>query len=488
MISKYQHMFMKGAKLNMQVFSCLTIKNEDLQLLHLISSVVVSGQLKNTNLSNASFLSTKFSDVIFENCSLEKADICSIWAKDCKFINTQFDNSTISDSTFIDCVFDKDTFQGVTTTGCQFTDCVFEQFPIGDSTFSLNTFTHCIIKNSRFTESFYYQIFDSCIFQNINMPSELLGYNFGFSSQALDQLTQGKNLLKTREDFLNQKMYINAAILQINQIPKFYDEAVIACVAALGQMIQKDILIKADEIDFLRELTAYFLKHRQIAPFSILRIWELLKNSIVTNSPNTAISKAMPHIREFANMLYFDIIDFQNNLQQRINQIPKATDVSEMVELEIVYYQKPSSALEKYLTPLSLLVDDDCPPPRLLRTAEGSFIEYYEIALAVIPFLQTFLSLLGVMAPFVVYKMQKKEATQEMAGKKGKENTNIEIVISTQSVPSPILLPDNTSMRSTTSAMMIDVAKLLKKQPLKSDAGFSGYNSANIQSITIRFQ
>ena len=70
----------KGAKLNFQVFPSLKLEDNNLEFLHLISSAVLSGHLRNVCFYNASFLSTKFSEVTFEGCDLKSSDICSIWA------------------------------------------------------------------------------------------------------------------------------------------------------------------------------------------------------------------------------------------------------------------------------------------------------------------------------------------------------------------------------------------------------------------------
>ena len=493
---KYDGIFVKEGRIDFQIFHALELSGKDLEFLHITSSAILTGHLRNVFFYNASFLSTKLSDVNFEDCNLTSTDICSLWAKNCQFQNVDFSNATISDSTFIQCTFDKSIFNSVSLTRCQFIDCSFEQFPIDDSTFSLNTFTRCQIKNTNLTESFYYQIFDECVFHNVNMAPELLGFNFGFSSTVFAQLADGVNLSLIDADFTDKGLYVNAAIFRINQIHSFYDEALLACVMALGQTIKRDILIKADEIEFLKNLTSYLQEHRKIAPISILRIWQLLTNYFKIDPPNTAVGKALPHIREFANTLYFCFMDFQKELQERLKQLPQSSNINDTVELKIIYAEKPSVPLLDCLTELSSIASPNCPMPRLIRVEQGSFHEFHEIAVVVMPYLQTLFSFLGVAAPFIVYEMQKHDHNREKKENEPdtklaaaeKEKPVIEVTLSTTpSNLSPFLLPDANTISPATNRIVLDVGKVLGSQQITSHAAFCGYNAQNIQTITIRY-
>lgn len=493
---KYDSLITKGAKLNFQVFPRLEMVNRNLEYLHLSSSAALSGELKNVCFFNAAFFSTKFSDVIFAQCNLKSIDMCSIWANGCQFLNCDFSEATISDSTFINCSFDNAVFKSISLTRCQFVNCSFQDISTDDSTISLNTFTGCRIEGAEFKESFYYQTFENCTFSNVNVAAELLGYNFGFSPELFEELSQGVDLDELDAGFTDNGLFVNAAILRINRLQGHYDAAMLACVAALGQMIQNDILIKADEIEFLKSLTMYFQARQQIAPISVLRIWQLLNNYFMNESPNTAASKAMPHIREFANTLYFDYMEFQKKLQEQLVRLPQADSVADMAELQIVYAEEPALPLLDCLAQFSTLADSACPEPHLLRTERGSFHEFHEIALIAIPYVQTLLSLLGVVIPIAIYEKQKqdqeeakqdqKEAKQEPAAE---VMSRIEITLPVSEAGQPgIFLPNTAVIKSETNKILSDVMKAPGTQALINSADFSGYNRKNIQSITIRIQ
>ena len=478
------------AKINHHVIKEVFVQDEDLTTIHLIGSAVLNSKFHTVNFGNASLLSTKFSNANFEYCEFHDADICSVWAKNCKFVNANFSQVTFSDSTFINCIFDQCIFKGTSLTKCQFIDCIFDTFSNEDSTFTLNTFTSCKMNKASFDETFYYQIFDNCTFKSVEMDPYLLGFNFGFNPQVLEQLAKNADLQQLYCDLIAKGLYSNAAILRVNQVQGLYDEAILACILALGKMMQQDILVKADEIEFLKQLTAYLQKHKKIAPISILQIWQLLNKCIVDIAPNTSTEKALPYIQEFANQLYFDFINFESELQKKLEQLPYCAEKSDTVELKIMYNEKPLIPLLDLLQSFSMKADSDCPAPRFIRAEKGSYHEMYQIALIIIPYLQTFFTLLGVVVPIVIYKDQKKNSKASAMNADAKtDKKEIEIKINTVSEQnSPILLPTKNTSFPATDALIIDVTRALESHSNSSNIMAAGYNPQNVQTITIRFQ
>lgn len=152
------------------------------------------------------------------------------------------------------------------------------------------------------------------------------------------------------------------------------------------------------------------------------------------------------------------------------------------------------------MTKLSDLAPLGCPSPRLIRVERGSFREFHEIAVVVIPYLQTLFAFLGVVVPVVITKKESssnKETKEKLLETKTdknvsdsttKEDRSIEITLSTTTEHQPpILLPSVTTISPATSQIVYDVAKVLGSQPIVKRTAFCGYNTYNIQSITIRF-
>lgn len=492
---KYDSLLFSGAKLNFQTFPDLNLIKKDLSFIHLISSVVLNGYLKEINFHNASLLSTKFSEIIFEECNLTSADIFSVWFKDCVFKKSNFSDSTISDSTFVNCVFDHSILGSVSLTNCQFIDCTFEQMPIDDSDFSLNTFIRCKIKNTSFTESFYYQLFEDCEFFDVDMSPDLLGFNFGFSKEVLQQLSKSADLQETETEFINKGLFVNAAILRINQVQNYYDTAIIACIAALAQMLNHDLLIKADEIRFLKKLTIYFLKNNHIAPISILQIWQILTKTISSNTDNIAIDKSKPYVNEYINELYFIYQHFLEDLQNKLYELSSQNSTECNCELKVVYAEKPSIPFLEILSKITELIGPDCPKPIFIRAEKGSFKEFHEIATVIIPYLQTLFGLLGVVIPIVISHRGKINRGHETTNENNPQSSqtedtkgSIEITVSHSMTSSITTLPNANPITPETNAIITDTIKILNSQPIFDNADFCGYNAQNINSITINFK
>lgn len=479
-----------GAELNFYTFENLALKKMDLTKIHFISSIIQNSEFNKVKFYNASILSTKFINVNFLDCDLSSTDICSVWINNGVFKNADFNDSNITDSTFINCKFDNSTFNSVSLLNCQFINCTFETMPISDSTFSLNTFEKCKIKNTEFTESFYYQVFKDCEFYSVNMDPKLLGYNFGFSKQVLKKLAGKNNLNEVEEDFISKGLYINAAILKVNQVQEDYDIAMLACFSALSQMVQNNILIKADEIVFLRTLTKQLDNENKISPFCIIQIWQILSNLKNNIESNTAIEKSANHIQEFINMIYFDFQYFLQELQLKINSLSISSSLTGIGELKIVYKEKPNFEIITCLSTITHLISPNCPEPVFIKSEKGSYIEFHRISLEIIPYIQTILSLLGVIVPIVVYKKEKKDRKKETEKQKDTNPTNCYVEIQTlPEVPTKtILLPTSVIIDPQTNILVSNSINVINEQKFSTSANYGGYNSRNIQSVTIKFQ
>lgn len=486
-IMHYDALLTPGAKLSFQTVHNVDLSSKDLTFLQLTSSSILEGRFQNTLFYNASFLSTKLSNVIFEHCNLKCTDICSIWAKNCIFNVSDFSDANISDSTFIQCTFDHTVFERISMINCQFIDCVFEQFPITDSSFALNTFTRCIIKNTKFTESFYYQMFEDCAFQDVDMPISLLGFNFGFSEGVFEQLKDGADLSVLEEDFLKKGLLINAAILRINQARDYYNQAMIACAIALKKMIQSDILVKADEIRFLKEITMYLEKRGKLVPASILQIWQILSALTEEACQNTSASKAYPYIQEYANTLYFIFQRFQGQLQEKLDMFPEWTNPAETAVLKIVFTVAPELSLLSLLQDITLKFSPQSPSPYLIRTEHGSYITIHKIATIIIPYLQTFFAFLGVVSPFAVHYLDNKQKTHKAADtdfQSGSQVPKISSQIAVETKTS-IDLPNKAIISTSTNVVISGTVQIINEIKIMDSPDFAGYNAQNIQSVTV---
>lgn len=486
--------FKPFAKLNFYSFDDLILNNIDANSMELSSSSINKGEFHNVNFFSSSFLSTKFSAVNFNKCEMSGSDICSVWCKDCIFFETNFDDSTITDSIFINCRFKNSTLKNIMLSNTQFIDCVFEQMPIENSTVTLNTFTNCIIRNTNFTESFYYQIFEKCEFFNVELDPVLLGYNFGFSKDIFAKINKNIDLTLVEEDFINNYFLINAAILHINQASLHHDLAMLACVTAMCQMIRQDILVKNDEIQFLKRITSYLNKNNMISPFIQMKMWQYLTTLLDSDEKNVSLSQAMPYVREYANTIYFDFQNFQKELEHKLNNTKYGNSLTTVVEIEIVYSIAPAFQLVQLLEHIRKSFSPDALPAKLLYSKQGSFIEKLQIAEAILPYFETFLSLLGCVIPFIIYRMETKNTKNNRNHSKDNEEKKEAKIPTTKNsqgiyIPtSPIIIPHIKSVEPSTSKMIADITGIIVENGLSDSIDFYGYNYKNIKSITITFE
>ena len=482
------------AQISYRILSNIIIDNEDLTLIHFISSEIDKTKFNNICFYNASFLSTKFICTDFNICNLENTDICSIWVKECNFDSSIIDNSTVSDSTFINCTFDNTSFVGVTMTNCTFINCIFNSFPIENSTITLNTFENCIIRNSVFTVSFYYQIFINCQFENTDFPLELMGYNFGLMSSKINNSNES---VKIENHFIERGFLINAAIFRINCENKYYDQSLLASIYALEKMMDNNILIKTDEVRFLKNLTSNFIDRNQIAPIILLKIVKKINNIMIKNESKFELNKSLYSLKEYMYASYFKYNSFLKKVNENNEKLFKFSANCESV-LKITYRVQPLIPFIFFLKQFNSYENKSMTTPELIKTEKGSFIEYHRISSILLPYIQTLFSFLGVIAPIAIYKNQNKEVC-----KTEDKSTNLSVSIKINSPndeqSNKIYISDNHGDKSIsiiTEHLISDKSNEIIKQSIEmidknlidNSPDYAGYNASNVKSIEINIQ
>lgn len=493
-ITNYQdNLFKASAKLNFYNFSELFLNTIDANSIEVTSSSINVGEFLAVNFYSSSFLSTKFIKVKFDCCNMKGSDISSVWMNDCVFYKTEFDDSTITDSVFINCTFELSSLNNIVLSNSQFINCTFKQMPIDNSTVTLNKYIKCKIQNTHFTESFYYQIFEDCLFENIELNPVLLGYNYGFSQELISQIARKNNLASVEELFINDYFLINAAILRLNQTGAYHDLAILACVTAMCQMIRQDILVKNDEIQFLKRMTEYLSQKKLISQFIKMRMWQCLTSLIDTSKKNIAMEQSLSYIQEFSNTLYFDFQNFQQELQNILNKLNTAdNNANKLREVEIVYSIAPAFQLLQLMEQMRTSYCPNAEEVKLVYSKQGSFVEKLEMANSLVSYLQTFLALLGCIVPFAVYGLEKKDRRKSSgpSSSNGDKNTikSTENKDSRLYIPkSQMIVPHMTYVDPSTSRLISDVTNIIINNSISNNSEFYGYNYKNIKSITITY-
>jgi len=431
---------------------------EKISYLTVQSSLFANSTFMNCDVVGCKFYNSKFSDV-----SLDNADIISLQISNCRFTNVSFDGTCIEDIDFRNCVFDSCSFKNFTMKNCHFLECEFYKFKPSCCLCELNNYAECAFTDSAFSSSFHYQIFSDCTFNNTSIDLELLGYNYGLLSNS--QITIEYSNLKKYDsanrieylynNYLEQNLYANAFILKINFE---YDEnpSVLLLWADFLEIILKnDIIIKSNEIVFIKNLISLFSSKKQIAPLLLF----VLNNKLINTLNKFPIknSKIKDDIILLINNIYFE---FKRIVQEFSTQIYNYSFENKRLLIEMKYLEKPKKDLSQILNQFGIGYCDQ------IKTESGSFYEWISCPDNMIKCLEIFLMLLGIAVPIVYDSIKIKKKRES------KKPTNV------------LDLSENTSTNVTINVTINNGCQILNNCNFVEN-NFYGYNNKNVQKIKV---
>jgi len=453
----------------------------DLRSIEILNSQLEAVTFKDVNVSNSDLFSTKLFSVIYDNVDFSNSDINSIWASNCKFSNVKFDGSTLTDSTFVECQFIDCTFSHIGMTGNQFTDCRLINYYADHCTITLNEFTNCHIENAHFWSTFYYQIFEKCSFVNIDFDISLLGFNYGLAGGI--GTINPEDISKLKTNFLSKGQLLNSAVVEINNNKHMLNSAILACIFTISKMMEKDLIIKVDEFSFIIKLIEHFSKNEQIAPICIIECWKSLQNLQRANLATSAYIKASDSIQKLKNLLYFNYQVYVAKLSDKIHSL--ALPEGE-IALNIHYHTKPRKELVSIIN--SFISDAGMQIPNAIidKQTEGSFIEWITTNAAIVPYIQAFVTLLGIIIPvaFKERKPKQHEQKKKITDPKGAIK-QIPLASTCHISSTKILVPVLTPTNDSTEKIVSQVIQISIENKIISSSDYMGYNSNNVISINI---
>ena len=263
---------------------------------------------------------------------------------------------------------------------------------------------------------------------------------------------------------LVQKLFINAVIVDYNFSDAINPELAIKSIKAIGRMVEYEILLRTDEMIFLKNLYHHFYINGLIAPIVLYRLFEDLKKIYVEESPdNIVIIKSKEAMYMISNSLYFDFSDFceklRISLEEKIKYIVP-------VQIKIHYKNVP-------LVPLDFLLNHYFPGTfRRTLTESGSFLEYIEAGQNGLEILKIFIQLLGITVPIIYSEI--KEKRKKKAPKTTSIQKNVEVNI--QSIHDQ----QNVAELIQNTCQLINSSDILTHNQ-------KGYSNDNIQEIKVEY-
>lgn len=434
------------------------------------NSIINECTFTSVDMSNIDLLSTKIYKCEFSYVNFEDADLFSLWFSNCIFKNTIFDTASIEDITFENCQFENCSFNEVDLKNCSFNKSSFINLIPEASTFSLNTFSDCSFKGSRLKGSFMYQIFLSCAFNDTTIDCELLKYNYGIGNRSEGLfLYKGEKADLTTDlmenlitDCMNQKLLVNAVFVNYNFEENINPDLAIKSLYALESMIKNDIILRKDELIFLKNLYHCLYKEKLIAPIVIYKLFTCMIDIYNKKINNVSYEKCKEYLSAIANSLYFDFSDFCDQLKK---QIESEIEYLPPVYIKIHYKSEPEVELSTLL--------NQCIPDTFIRTGtqQGSFIENIIAGAGGLELFKIFIQLLGIVAP-IIYS-EHKDKHKEHANKKSIKK-EIEINITPQN-------NDDTALLIQKTCQMIESSDILKND-------IKGYNNQNVSEIYVSYK
>ena len=465
------------ANLSYKSISNYALQGKNISRSLLNGTVIEESIFTNIDLNNADLEGAKIFRSSFIECNFSSAEMHSLFITDTIFTNCRFEISMITDCIFINCEFKNCSFDNCTMSNNTYEKCIFEPIITTSMSANLNIFKDTIFKHSEFAKYFYYSIFENCIFENSTYEAYLLGFSYGLSQKDINNMNlifMDEEKIDTdifeslKKEYLKRGMYIHIGILYINYDRISYDEFVVMCISLFEEYIKRDLIIKSELIKFTRVIIEKMLNSSQITPSALIYAMNALHKYIKTFN-NTSSGKAKNDLLSFKNYLYIEYMKFIDILQENAVEIS-----SDYVELVLKYREKPQIDLHTILTNIS---QDEV---ELIDVRYGSYIETFMSPGNVILLFQTFLALLNVIVPFVIYKKQKND---------NKVSQNTPLTTSTGLTTNNVL--QNNSMHITGIKNYIIINNIEKINNILINEGILfaphhyGYNINNIESIHV---
>lgn len=479
-IAKQNTLMKKAARLNHIIIENEEHSNEDLKSIEILNSQINGGCYSNVDFSNSDMFSTKLFSVTFIDVAYKYSDINSIWASDCIFTNVIFDGSTLTDSTFINCRLLNCSFSHIGMSNNQFINCEIRDYAAEHCTITLNEFISCKLSNFKICSTFYYQIFDRCIFEKIEFDMKLLGFNYGLlpALNSVDEVI----ITKLKTDFLREGLLLNAAIVEINFNEQSLNMAMIACLLTISKMLSNDMIIKSDELMFVMKLFENLYPKQLIAPICLIQCWKIIYDLQQIKLSNSAYVKALDNVSKLKNFLYISYQNFLSDLSISID-----LSHNDAIELEMHYDVKPKLELIKIMQMIISQCSLSIPKPVFLRESTGSFLEWIKTNAAIVPYIQAFISLLGVTVSILKKDKQKSIQAKPGLGKKNpdkNDKTMQGIQIANTQVIVPIIVPGG---KHKTEEIVSQIVKITLENNIATAPDYLGYNRSNVINITVSY-
>lgn len=449
-------------------------------------TIIEKNNWNNVNLTNSDIETTRILKTDIQNCYFDNTDIHSIWVIDTNFQNTSFRGANIVDCTFINCTFIDCDLRDVTLNDCTFRQCELRNTNLLGGSFTMNVFTSCLLEKMCFKNVFYYTHFDQCEFNDVIFEAYLLGYSYGLT---MDNMSSFQYLFmgeKSADNYIdicrNIKMIyqergliINEGILYLLDPTLPATQAIVKCFECLKKYIEKDLLTKKEQLQFLKRIVENMYNNHIIAPIAMVQLLYII-DQILYLTPNVSLVKIKSDLIQVKNSILTNYHTFIDNL----SEIIESNRVEKEVVINIVYEKQPQYRLSDILNEIAGEQE-----ARVIKTQKGSFIEWISCTSNIITCLEIFLNFLGIVIP-IAWDIHKAKTPHEAVPERILEINN-KFNISNISLDEIEILPEMTKQAITPllQKKINRTIKVIINNEFTDSSTVLGYSNENIKSIKI---
>ena len=393
-----------------KVFKNLQTENLDLSKMLLNNCCLEKCSFINCIMDNVDFQGTEFDHCVFFNVSFHGADVSSCIFKSCIFDNCKFSSTNFIDNNISLSTIKSTGFDCATINNNIWTKCEFINFSPEDTSVYSNEFSKCKFIDSGLLSAIYYTIFDRCNFLNSEIDSYILGFQFGLKSKDLKCL-EIEHFGEKHVDFKRMRKMMRTVYEERNMLleNKIFDliftdnlgVEIEQLVNLVFDSLSNGLIVKVDEVRFIRKIINNLYKENKISLFYYLLIIERLKEQSLLNYHNILSENVFNEITMFYHLLYSIKMEIESGYIQLCDTMNNNFSFIQDSQVELIYNKKPSFRVYEIINQIT----NRCYLP--VQESYGSFHEFYEITKEILENLSIILTILGTSVSAIIIAIKK---------------------------------------------------------------------------------
>lgn len=464
-----------------QRYSNEAISESNKHSLSIKNSIIATCTFSKVILSNSDFESCEISNCHFLSVSLNNTDICTTIFRKCCFENVSFENATILDSMFIECSFIKCNFDHITMTNTRFENSSFFNFKIRQCSAYLNEFINTKFEKALISGNVHYNIFASCSFVNSSMGNQLFSHNYFLGESHLSAFSLNGNQVEDyKQRLINQYEFFNAAIIDFNNSSLLIENSLLNCISALGKMIELNIIVRVEQVAFLKNIYLSLIRQNLVAPIASIHIINVIDSVVIKEEINSINLKAIEQLEVFKNYCYYEFRKWLNLLSKKQKDIPIH---NKDITIRIVYHTEPVLQLADLLNSAKHELGIVCCDAKRIRTEVGSFVDFISAPDKILPCLNIIISLLGLASDIFFKTLSAKSK------KKKSSDTPQTIIINNNNITNNNNINNYNVLVLTgeTEKQTLEVVSALNNCGVTFENNYLGFNINNVKEISFEY-